>query len=156
MSGVHDPPGGANDDHPPPSWKPSDPQRWSMLGLEDPHPTGRLPKRAKVADVLAWALIPPGSTDPIEGIVDGVCFDLAALARSGLDEVPADLLAGCSRRLWTAMKLLRWCDNREPMPVEEEEEPPPPSPSPAPTEADPPASSVRNRDAGPDEPPGHA
>jgi hypothetical protein len=93
-----------------------------MLGLEDPDPTGRPLKGATVADVLAWAQMPPGSADPIEGIVDGVRIDLVALARSGheMDDAFADMLMGYARRLWAAMQLLRWCDNRERMPVDNE------------------------------------
>jgi hypothetical protein len=157
MADVHERPEGANDADPSIPWKPSDPARLDQLGLEDPDPSGSLPKGARIADVLARALVAPGSADPVEGIVDGVRIELAALADAlhVRESSIADTLVSLARRLWAAMQLLRWTDNRERMPLEEDEEEPPPSPSPAP--AEPPVSSEdmeETRDAAPDEPPG--
>jgi len=37
---------------PPFPWKPSNPDRWWQLSLEDPDPSGEMPKRARVLDAL--------------------------------------------------------------------------------------------------------
>ena len=157
MSDVYDRPEGAN--AAPPSrprrpWKTSaTPDRWGQLGLGDPDPSGYLPKEASVADALVRGLIAPGSADPVEGIVDGVRIELAALAVGAAPAI-SDTLTALTRRLGTATQLLRWCDNREPMPVENDEEPLP-SASSAPPELEP---SVNSEDmeetpvAGPAEP----
>ena len=79
MSTITDRPHGT-DVADPDDWEPSDPSRWAHLNLADPDPAGALPKDALVADALAWALVPAGATDPVEGIVDGVRAELAALA----------------------------------------------------------------------------
>jgi hypothetical protein len=120
-----------------------------------------LPKGATPADVLAWALALPGSPDPVEGIVEGVRVELAALADAlRVNEgLVAGSLAELARRLEAAMILLRWTDNRELMPREEDEPPPSPAPSPAPAPTEPAASSEDvevTRTAGPDEPHGVA
>ena len=135
MSTVSERPEGANATDPPeseesppsPPWKPSNPGRWAHMALEDPDPSGALPPRAMVADVLAWALVPPGAVDPIEGIVDGVRVELAAFADAlGARPVSEGLRMLC-RRLEAALKLLRWIDNRERMPFERHFEEPPPA-----------------------------
>jgi hypothetical protein len=108
-------------------WEPSDPARWAVLNLADPDPTGAIPKGATVADVLAWALVCHGAADPIEGIVDAVRLELAALADLLPDRRAADVLRVLGKRLDAAMLLLKWVDNREKMPIvpgENEEEPP--------------------------------
>jgi len=114
-------------------WKPSDPTRWAHLNLEDPDPSGGMPKLARVPDVLAWALVLPGATDPVEGIVDGVRVELWALADVLPDRRVADVLFMLGRRLDAATQLLRWTDDRERLPMEEEFDEPPRSP---PTEPD--------------------
>lgn len=117
----------------PDAWKPSDPSRWAHLNLVDPDPAGALPKDALVADALAWALVPPGATDPVEGIVDGVRVELVVLADLLGAQHGAGVLLLLARRLEAAMLLLRWTDGREkmlfevPEPVEE-----PPSAAPPP------------------------
>src|SRR5262245_56418808 len=109
----------------PDAWEPSDPARWAHLNLADPDPAGALPKDALVADALAWALVPTGATDPVEGIVDGVRAELAALADVLGKQQVAGVLLLLARRLEAAMLLLRWTDGREkmllevPEPVEE-------------------------------------
>jgi len=110
-------------------WEPSDPTRWAELNLEDPDPSGKLPKGARVPDVLAWALVCPGAVDPVEGIVDGVRVELSALADVLTERRVADVLLMLGRRLEAAMQLLRWIDNRERMPMEDDEEPPPSAPT---------------------------
>lgn len=82
MSTLPEPPEGAN------AWTPSDPTRWAHLNLADPDPAGALPKDALVADALAWALVPPGAADPVEGIVDGVRAELAGLAEAASTPPP--------------------------------------------------------------------
>lgn len=105
-------------------WKPSDPARWSILGLADPDAAGRVQKTVTVADALAYGLVLPGVDDPIEGIVRGVHVELAALAELLQDRPIAEVLLMLNRRLETAMLLLSWCDNREKLPVEDGGEPP--------------------------------
>src|SRR3954467_7901716 len=87
----------------PGAWEPSDPTRWAHLNLADPDPAGALPSDALVADALAWALVPPGATDPVEGIVDGVRAELAALAGVLGEQHVADTLLLLARRLKAAM-----------------------------------------------------
>ncbi len=103
-------------------WQPSDPGRWAELNLADPDPSGALPKGATIADVLAWALVIPGATDPIEGIVDSVTIELKALADLLPDRRTAAVLLLLGKRLDAAMLLLKWIDNRERMPREPGEE----------------------------------
>jgi hypothetical protein len=104
-----------------------------------------MPQRARVPDALAYALVCPGAVDPVEGIVDGVRVELAALedALRGSHPRIADFLAQQGRRLESAMQLLRWTDNRERMPMEDAfdeepaaapppEDPPPSAPAAAP------------------------
>jgi hypothetical protein len=150
MSTVPKPPPDANDDDPPsspeeeagptkPPWKPSDPTRWAHLNLEDPDPSGEMPKKARVPDALAWALVAPGAEDPVEGIVDGVRLEIAAAAevrRTGEPHL-ADMLTMWGRRLDAAMQLLRWIDNRERMPMENDFEEPPSAAEPTPGEPPP-------------------
>src|SRR5689334_19380679 len=119
----------------PDAWEPSDPARWAHLNLADPDPAGALPKDALVADALAWALVPPGATDPVEGIVDGVRAELAALAEVLGKQQVAGVLFLLARRLDAAMLLLRWTDGREkmlleaPEPVDEPLSAAPPEPA---------------------------
>ena len=100
------------------TWKPSSPERGSVLGLADPDPSGSLPKGATVADVLAWALALPGCDDIITGIVEAVSVELAALATATTDRQSAQVMILLGRRLDAASLLLRWADNRAPMPKE--------------------------------------
>jgi hypothetical protein len=99
-------------------WEPSDPARWAVLNLADPDPTGAIPKDATVADVLAWALVLPGSDDVVNGIVDAVRLELSALADVLPDRRAADVLRVLGKRLNAAMLLLKWTDNRAKMPLE--------------------------------------
>jgi hypothetical protein len=112
-------------------WEPSDPARWAVLNLADPNPTGAIPKGATVADVLAWALVLPGSDDVVNGIVDAVRLELSALADLLPDRHAADVLRVLGKRLDAAMLLLKWTDNRAKMPIEpeENEEKPPGEPT---------------------------
>jgi hypothetical protein len=124
---VHERPLDANDavDPRPRSavpWRASNPDRWSILGLADPDPAGRLPKGGGVADLLARAAVLPGSADPVQGIVDAVTSELVTLAEYLPDRKTADTLRMFAGRLEAAMQLLRWADNREEMPKEEEPE----------------------------------
>jgi hypothetical protein len=108
-------------------WEPSDPARWAHLNLADQDPSGCLPQGALVADVLVWALALPGAVDPVEGIVDGVRVELAALADVLSERRVATVLLMLGRRLDAAMLLLRWTDNRAQMPTELDEPRPPPA-----------------------------
>jgi hypothetical protein len=167
MSTVPKRPPDANDDDPSsspeeeevptkPPWKPSPVDRWSLLNLEDPDPAGEMPSKARVPDALAWALVPPGAADPVEGIVDGVRIEIAAAAemRSTGEPHLADMLTMWGRRLDAAMQLLRWTDERERMPMEDDFDEPPPvaeppeEPNPAATPEDPEDVEV-TRDAAP-------
>jgi hypothetical protein len=105
------------------SFKPSDPGRWAFLGLADPDPSEGLPSPAMTADVLAFALVLPGSLDPVEGIVDGVRVELTALADLLQEHPASDVLKMAARRLEAAMILLRRHDEREPTPREETDAP---------------------------------
>jgi hypothetical protein len=79
--------------------------------------------------------VPPGATDPVEGIVDGVRAELAALADVLCKQQVAGVLLLLARRLEAAMLLLRWTDEREemlleaPEPVEEPPSAAPPQPA---------------------------
>jgi len=108
------------------------PDRGGPLGLLDPDPTGALPKGATVIDVLAWALMTPGSDDVVSGMVDAVSRELTALA-TAQDQPTADVLTMLGRRLDAAMLLLKWADNRAKMPDDDDLE--------------------ETKDAAPDEPP---
>jgi hypothetical protein len=99
-------------------WEPSDPARWAHLNLSDPPENGILPKDALVPDALAWALVSPEADDPIEGIVDGVKIELEALADSLKERGIGAMLGLLARRLDVACILLRYTDNRSPMPTE--------------------------------------
>jgi hypothetical protein len=57
------------------------PCRWAHLGLANGDPTARLPEQGSTADLLIWAMVPPSATEPVEGMVDGVRVELAALAQ---------------------------------------------------------------------------
>jgi hypothetical protein len=121
-------------------WEPSDPARWAVLNLADPDPTGAIPKDATVADVLARALVLPGSDDVVNGIVDAVRLELSALADLLPDKRAADVLRVLGKRLDAAMLLLKWVDNRAKMPIEpgeNEEEPPGEPTDPEPPPCDP-------------------
>jgi hypothetical protein len=97
---------------------PGNPDRWSMLGLDDPKPDASLPKDGQTADLLAFALVLPGAEDPVEGIIDGVRVELAAMAEGAPSRANADALMLLGRRLDVAMLLLRRSDERAPMPPE--------------------------------------
>jgi hypothetical protein len=76
--------------------------------------------------------MPPGATDPVEGMIDGVRIDLTALASLSGAGPLADHLRQLGRRLASAMQLLRWTDNREQMPWEGDDEPAPAAPAESP------------------------
>lgn len=99
-------------------WGPSDPGRWSMLGMADPDPSGVLPKDARTAEALAWALCVPGAADPVEGILDAVRIELDAIASVLPSRPVADALNLLSRRIDVAALLLRRADNRERNPMD--------------------------------------
>jgi hypothetical protein len=80
-------------------WQASDPGRWAFIGLADPNPSGHLPVPATTGDVLAFALMLPGSLDPVEGIVDGVRVELAAVAEMLQEHKASDVLKLLARRL---------------------------------------------------------
>lgn len=105
-------------------WEPQEPARWSLLGLRDGEPHARLPEDGSTADVLAWALVIPGATDPVEGMVDSVRVKLAALsdALQKRERHVADALHMLERQLGAAMLLLRRCDGRAPPPAKDENE----------------------------------
>jgi hypothetical protein len=125
-------------------FEPSDPCRWAFLGLADPDPSGRLPERATTADVLAFALMPPGSPDPVEGIVNGVRVDLNALVELLQEHPASEILKMDARRLEAAMILLRRHDLREPTPPDAPDEGPPKAPADEATPASAPASDVED------------
>jgi hypothetical protein len=104
-------------------WKPSDPTRWSMLGLAEP-PDLSLPKRGQTADVLAYALMLRGAEDPIEGILHGVQVELEALADTLITRQVADELILLAQRIAVAVLLLLRCDNRSSMPPEHDPDAP--------------------------------
>ena len=110
-------------------WEPSDPTRWAHLNLSDPPKNGLLPEGALVPDALAFALVAPEATDPVEGIVSAVRVELAALAEAMEARGIAAMLLLLARRLDVACLLLRYTDNRArlPMDTEEPEEPAPES-----------------------------
>lgn len=98
--------------------------RWSMVGLAYP-PTSP----PTTSDLLALALMPPGSEDPVEGIVDAVRIELLAFASVAQGPL-RDLLTALGARLQAAITLLRRTDHREAMPPEDpcdDAAPPPPA-----------------------------
>ncbi len=99
-------------------WDGSPADRFSHLGLAD-HPVGGgLPPDLTVADLLAWALMAPGAVDPIDGILEGVAMELQVLAMAMPSASGSiDMMV---RRIRAAIKILRWSDNRERMPVSED------------------------------------
>lgn len=105
------------DDH----WKPSNPGRWSALGLADP---AEIPG-GSVSDLLAYALVDPDAEDPIDGILLGVRTELVVLADG--DGGARPMLRMLIRRLDVALLLLRRLDNRVPIPLEEDPDEAPPS-----------------------------
>ncbi len=109
----------------PAGWQPSDPARFSALDLDEPDPEGRMPDWGSVAQLLAYALMPPGADDPITGILDAVGIELRALASAHPPRPQADALSLLARRLEVASHLLRRLDNRIPSPpISEEPEAP--------------------------------
>jgi hypothetical protein len=90
-----------------------------MFGLADPDQNGRLPDKPSTADLLIHGLVPPGAVDPVEGIVDAVRGELAALASLLQDPGAGDVLLSLARRLQVAMILFRRSDGREPIPPED-------------------------------------
>jgi hypothetical protein len=104
--------------------KPSDPARWSMLGLADPLQSPHRLEHAQTADLLAYARMLPGSKDPVEGIVDGVRMELEALAGSQLTDEFTGQYTLPAQRPNVAMRLLRRCDNRAPTPAEHDPDAP--------------------------------
>lgn len=114
-------------------WEPSDPTRWAHLNLADPPEGGILPPDALVPDALAWALVSPEADDPIEGILEGVRIELAALAATTEERAIAAMLGLLARRVDVACLLLRYTDNRARMPTEPAE---PPEELPRPDDAD--------------------
>ena len=113
-------------------WEPSDPARWAHLNLSDPPDNGILPRDALVPDAIVWALVSPEADDPIEGIVEGVKIELEGLADAMEERGIAAMLGLLARRLDVACLLLRYTDNRSPMPLESDE-----PEEPAPESADP-------------------
>ena len=114
-------------------WERSDPTRWAHLNLSDPPENGILPRHALVPDALVWALVSPEADDPIEGILEGVKLELAALADAMEECGIASMLGLLARRLDVACLLLRYTDGRTRMPVESDE---PEEPAPESTDAE--------------------
>ena len=92
--------------------------RWAELGLADPPEDGQLPEEGQTADLLAFALVLPGSDCPVTGIVDAVMVELSVLARVLEEHSTGDLLLLLSNRLAVASLLLRRADERAPTPPE--------------------------------------
>jgi hypothetical protein len=91
-----------------------------MLGLAAAqHTKPSIPEDAPVADALAHGLCAPYVDDAVEGIVEGVRVELEGLASAVYARPLSGTLDMLARRLATAIKLLRWCDNREQMPTDE-------------------------------------
>lgn len=103
-------------------WHPANPGRWAALNLADPDPTapGYPPQGGTIADGLVWAIVEPGADDPVVGIVDAVRTQLTAIAHLMGDRMGAvpDMLLSLERKLATAVKLLAFTDEREPMPLD--------------------------------------
>jgi hypothetical protein len=122
-----------------------------MLGLEDRKPDNRLPEQGSTADLLAFSLVLPGATDPVEGMIEAARVELAALAEAAPSKVMADAINLIGWRMDVAMLLLARCDYRVPMPEEHDgeelEEPPPAPPEPPAVPAVEPAPKARKRRA---------
>src|SRR5262249_53062888 len=87
------------------------------LGLADLRPSHEPPEHGTTADLLAWAVMPPGVDDPVEGLISGVRIDLEALAEQHERCHPAfsDALVPLIRRLQVAGIFLKRADGRVPM-----------------------------------------
>ena len=108
-------------------WKPSNPGRWSMLGL--PEPTDQrhhAPEYGTLAEVLAYGLVPLGAEDPVEGILEGVMLELDALGATLVTRVlsrsASEMLHLLAQRIEVAIILLQRCDNRATLPPEPDPE----------------------------------
>ena len=105
--------------------------------LSDPPENGVLSEGALVPDALAFALVVPDATDPVEGIVSAVRVELVAIAEAMEARGIAAMLTLLARRLDVACLLLQYTDNRArlPMDTEEPEEPAPERAAPLPESA---------------------
>ena len=80
---------------------------WAELGLADPPLDGKLPANAETADVLSFILMPPGTVEPVEGLIDGVRLEVQAQIYH---------LQRLDRQLEAAMLFRRRIDGRAPAP----------------------------------------
>jgi len=78
---------------------------WAELGLLDPRRDGRLRIDGSTADVLAFASMPSGAEDPVEGLLEGVRTIAAGQAA---------MFAWVDRTIQAAFLLRRRIDDRAP------------------------------------------